>query len=216
MASQLARELPGSVCVFDPKPHERRSPWRTYRWCLERALLTDWTHLLVLQDDTRLCRDFELLLPRVVAAQPDSLLVLFCAAVPVQSARAIRNACWYDLPFATLNVQDWVPVVATVWPVKYIRPALAWVDRQRWPAEFVADDEITGRVARALGLTVYATAPSLVEHPDEAQPVNGGRRPLAGRDENRVAYCFAGDDHDLLDVDWTAGVFPRDRHLAKT
>lgn len=211
MASTLARVLEGGgeldvVQVYDPRPHDDRpSAWRTYRWALERALVPscDWTHLLVIQDDTAPCRHLPELLPAVVAAQPASLIALFHSGAPLPSAARVREAASAGIPFAEMLLQQWMPVVATVWPVDRIGPAIEWVDAQRFQADWTADDEIVGRVARALGIPAVATAPSLVEHPDAVVSLAGRRPPSNGADPYRVAAVFAGD-RDLRGVDWSA------------
>lgn len=211
MASSLARQIPGAVHVYDPRPHEERtSAWRTYRWALERALVPscEWSHVLVIQDDTLLCAHFNELLPRVVEAQPDALVALYHSAVPIYNAVRLREAGAAHIPFAALSSQTWLPVVANVWPVELIEPLLEYVDRQRWPADWTADDEIVGRAARNLGLDVLATVPSLVQHPDEVVSIAGRRRPSHGKNPQRVALLF-DPEADLREVDWSQEPYMR-------
>lgn len=204
MAEALQAQIPGSRIVYDPCPaNERPSAWRTYRACLEQVP-HDATHLLIVQDDALLCRDFAEVLPRVAAARPNHIVCLFVAGVPQIAANAIMRACAADLPFADIMVTGWMPAVATMWPRSEIAPSLAYVDAQRWPDNFTADDEIIGRCARALSIPVVATVPSLVEHPDEVQSIAGQWRPMAGKNLRRVAACFIADDCDPLAIDWTA------------
>lgn len=205
MAEALAAQIDGCEIVYDPMPpNTPPSAWRTYREALERTP-AGATHRLIIQDDSLLCRDFAEVLPRVAAAQPDALVCLFVAGHPTNCANAVFAACDADRPFCDLPVAQWIPAVATMWPVSLIAPALEYVDGQAWPAAFCADDEIIGRAVRALGARVVATVPSLVEHPDEVESIAGRWRPMAGKNANRVAACFIHDLCEPLAIDWTAG-----------
>ena len=80
---------------------------------------------------------------------------------------------------------------------------LAWVDAQGWPYAFNADDEIIGRLTRALGIPVYATVPSLVDHPDDVASIVGSREPMFGGNRDRVAHCYIGDHADPRGIRWS-------------
>lgn len=198
---------PPPTIVFDPEPDaQRRSPWRTYRRALEEA--PDWaSHRLILQDDAELCRDFPETARRAVEARPNSLIVFCVLGLPKRWARLVVSAASSGSPWAALPIggggQSWVPVVAVAWPTAFCRRALDWVDEQGWPHEFIADDEIVGRIAKGLDFQVLATAPSLVDHPDLVVSAVGGRRSSGGANPHRVAACFIDDSTcDPLEIDW--------------
>lgn len=157
----------------------------------------------MIQDDAELCRSFDLVVPRVARARPDAIVALYVGGIPRTSRDAIFSACERDQPFAILNPGSLLPTVALLWPTSVIASVLAWVDVQRWPPKFTADDEILGRAARALGIPVVATVPSLVQHPDVVPSVSGNRwRSMAGRNPNRVAACFIHPDCDPMAIEW--------------
>jgi hypothetical protein len=108
-------------------------------------------------------------------------------------------------PWANLWRRQWVPTVGLVWPAETPRRALEWVDAQDWPRGFTADDEVAGRIADALGLSVLATVPSLVQH-DDVVPSLTGARAQAGADPSRVAVYFLEEPDG---IDWTAAPFSR-------
>lgn len=203
MAERLSWKIGHCNLVFDPEPDSFACPWRTYRTALEQTPKRATTHRLVIQDDATVCVSFLETVRSVVEAAPDNLVALFVAGVPATSAREIRKACYEDRTLTVLPRAAWVPVVALVWPVKLIAPALEYVDRQTWPERFGADDEIVGRCVQALGVDVVATVPSLVEHKDDVPSIAGKRRPQHGRNRRRVAECFIHEDCDPLEMRWS-------------
>lgn len=204
MAAALAAQLTGVEQVFDPDPDgQLRSPWRTYRTALERTP-SNATHRLVLQDDVTLCRDFDSVVRKAVDARPERLLVFFVGGHPVEHARRVFQACDRDESWAELDHMRWCPVIATCWPVHFIEPFLAYVDRQKWPPAFRADDEIVGRWLRETQQWPLASVPSLVEHEDVV-PSLIGRRNQGGRDRARVAACWIHPACDPDSIDWSIG-----------
>lgn len=178
------------------------SPWRTYRHALE--ITPAWaTHRLILQDDVQLCRDFAPTVAAAVRAQPHRLLAFFVGGHPVEHAREVYAACDRDECWAEIDNLRWCPAIALCWPVELIQPCLTFVDEQRWPIKFRADDEIIGRFLRDRGELALASVPSLVQHPDNV-PSLVGMRAMGGQDIGRIAACFIHPDCDPLSIDWTA------------
>lgn len=176
------------------------SPWRTYRYALDTT--PPWaTHRLILQDDALVCPRFVQAARLALAARPDRVVTFYVggnarlAAARVTHA-AGRGDCWTEVPQFS-----WVPVVALAWPARLTGQVGPWVDRQRWPRVFRADDEIVGRFLRHAGESLCATVPSLVDHPDDV-PSLIGTRARGGRDRGRVAACWIGDECDATAVDW--------------
>lgn len=203
MAEALTASLEGSEIVYDPDPLGFPSPWRTYRTALERHIARENPpdHLLILQDDVTPCRNLLPAVSRVIAARPNHIVSLFVAHQPRVSRDAIWKACDADETFTVLPRGWWVPALALIWPTPLIAPALEFVDTQRWPPAFRADDEIIGHIARKFVLDIHATVPCLIEHLDVVPSVVGMRRAAGGQNLDRVSCCFIGND-DPLGIDW--------------
>lgn len=196
----LLEAMPSAEVVTDPEPDHDRNPWRTYRECLERT--PEWaTHRLIVQDDARPCQQFEETVQRAVEAYPARPISLFHGGQPAESVPRLCRAYAAKRTWVEIHSR-WTPVVALVWPAEMIRPALEFVDTQRWPPAFQADDEIAGRCFSALGVAPLATVPSLVQH-DDIELSLVGQRARGGDDLARVAMTWLDDDDDpaLLDFD---------------
>lgn len=207
LAEALAAKIGGPVeIVYDPDPDaEIRSPWRTFRHLLERTP-SEATHRLQIQDDTLVCRNFRAAVERAAEAHPDRVLVFFVNEMNALNVRAIRESCQRDLPWAELRTGYWCPVVCSCWPVDLICGLTAFVDEQRWPPKFVADDEICGRFLRGINHFPLASVPSLVEHQDDVVSLVARRQNMM-----RQAVCWIGDCAECDDaslIDWTLGIGP--------
>lgn len=195
--------------VTDPDPDARLngkpfpSPWRTYAHALERTPIRA-THRVILQDDAIVCRDFALTVENAIAARPDRLLALFVSGRLREHVTAVGRACAQDLPWCELPYMHWCPTVALVWPIRLVPACLEFVEAQRWPPEFRADDEIVGQFCRSLREHPLATVPSLVEHPDVEESLIG-KQTSGGTSPGRMAACFIHPDCEPLAVDWSHG-----------
>jgi hypothetical protein len=204
LAETLLGCLGDAELVYDPEPGSTRSPWRTYRHALETTP-AGASHRLVLQDDVLVCDYFVEGVRAAARARPGRVLVFFVAGNPANHRRAVFDACEQDWAWAELDLNTWIPAVATCWPVHLIEPMLEWFDAQNYPPAFTADDEIIGRFLRHQGERPLASVPSLVEHPDTV-PSLAGRRVADGRDPGRRAACWIGDcGCDARRIDWTTG-----------
>lgn len=201
MIGPLLDRIGGDVeVVTDPEPDGFRSPWRTYREALERTP-DGVTHRLILQDDVTVCDGFADAVELASASRPLRLLTLFHGGQPRQNLPRIERGLAARQTWVAIDIRRWVPVVALMWPVHVIRPALDWIDEQHYPVRLRADDEIVGRAMNALGETVLACVPSIVQHEDMV-PSLLGLRAKQGADRARVAYKFTDDPSG---IDWSAG-----------
>ncbi len=170
--------------ITDPAPDARASPIRTYLACL-RAMPPWATHLLIVQDDTQPCPDFRARAIQAVTEKPSALVALFLAGAPIRSARIAQQAHRRGEPWALMHPQDWTPTVALVW-TRYWRDAfLAFVGAHPSLVQ-VGDDNLVGAFTSKQRVPVWATVPSLVEHPD-VEPSLIGRKAGAGANRLRVA-----------------------------
>lgn len=187
---------PAHVLVaHDPTPDDKPGPLRTYLRALELA--PAWsTHHLVLQDDALVSRNFVEAASVVARARPENPVALFCPKQPPEMAVKIRGAVDRGEGIVEIPPRRWAPVVALIWPVELARDFLAYVIEKDWPTHFRADDEAVGRFFRENAIELYATAPSLVEHPDVERSLIGNR--VRG---GRVAAAFIGDA-DPLEIVW--------------
>lgn len=182
-----------------PPTSPLRSPWRTYRHALETT--PDWaTHRLVLQDDVIVCPGFVDAAAAALTARPSRVVTFYVGGNHRQAAARVVHAAqqghsWTDIPHF-----NWIPAVALAWPVALLPPFLAWVDQQRWPPSFRADDQIIGMFLRRQGQLPVATVPSLVDHPDDVPSLISNRH-RGGRDRLRIAACWVGGC-DVSLIDW--------------
>lgn len=181
--------------VSDPFPDSvDKNPWRTYRTAIE--LTPEWaTHRVIIQDDAELCNDFRWAVEQAVRARPDHILCLFVPTTLRQGARRLLEACSNDEGWCALDPREWVPVVALCWPTALIPEFLQWCDRKMYTiSRHRADDAVVGEFAREKNHAVYATVPSLVEHPDDQTSTINMRTQVPRR-----AVCFAGERAHLID-----------------
>lgn len=199
-ASALA-SLIGGEPVWDPDPTGVPGAWRTFRHLLDTTP-AGATHRLQIQDDAVVCPGFADAVRAAVAARPDRLLLFFVGRNHRRYTEAVMESCRADRTWARLSGAGWTPVVCTCWPVELAASLTAYVDEQRWPRGFLADDEIVGRWMTASREPALASVPSLVEHRDLSPSLLGRR----GGHGTRCAACWIGDCGECVaGLDWTLG-----------
>lgn len=189
LLADLGRQLGGSVEIVADTDPDHGSPLRTYLDALRRTP-PEATHRLVVQDDARCCRGFPRLMRDRVAEKPDAIIAFFTPGCAPHKAK-IRRAVQAGEPWALLH-SLWMPTVALCWPVGYAAEFVAWAEttyggRRR---EMIGDDGPVGIWASRRRATVYATVPSLIQHPD-VEPSLFGRKARAGANKARVAALYA-------------------------
>lgn len=147
----------------------------------------DVTHLLVVQDDAWPCDGFEARMLDRVAEKPDDLIAFFTPGA-ASHRRAIVRATMKNERWARLH-GGWIPAVALCWPIYRAREFAAHVDVRYDVTKHRADDAPIGVWATRNRVTVFATVPSLVEHPDIERSLIG-KKNSAGRNRSRVAAIF--------------------------
>jgi hypothetical protein len=171
--------------VEDPEPDERPSAWRTYRECLLRPCAHD--RLLVLQDDVIVADGFTGHVGALVASY--DMVALFLAGAPERSARRAREAHRRGDTYASMDARDWVPTVALAWAPVLAQRMVEWTDGRGIPRFYEGDDNLVGAFVRHHGITVWATVPSVVQHPDVVRSLVG-RRNRHGRNPLRTAAIW--------------------------
>lgn len=201
--ARLLASLQTPAVVVADRGGGHPSPWRGYQQCLA-DLPADATHVVVLQDDTIACRNFPPAVERIAAEWPDHVVCLFLGGAPRRTASLARRAQANGRSYCRLHPNDFVPVVATMWPVQKAESLLSWTCDNPARLGHVdprSDDAVAGRWMRYNREQVVCTVPSLVQHPDDV-PSTIGRKHRAGEDVNRVAALWIGAD-DPLALDWS-------------
>lgn len=200
LLASLGPDAARADVVVDPDPSGDRSPWRTYRAALERTP-PGASHRLIVQDDAVALPGFLAAAEASLAAKPDAVVCYFVGGQPASSALRCRRALKAGHPWALMNPQDWVPVVACAWPAATVARFLEWTEaRPADPRRMRSDDYLAGTFARQRRLPVWATVPSLVQHPDDA-PSLIGRPHRSGGNPGRCAAVW-NPDLDLAAVAW--------------
>jgi hypothetical protein len=198
---RLLAQLPQNVEVITDEEVDDPNPWRNYKRCLSN--LPDCSHIVVLQDDVIVCRNFVAAVERIVRARPDQPICLFVGGLPRQSSMAVLKALSRNERYSTLYWRDFCPVVAMLWPVEVVHSFLEWSTTAKLPGvpDPRSDDAVVGRWMAETRQQILATAPCLVQHPDDVESTI--KRPHRdGRDRGRVAVAWIGDA-DPLELDWS-------------
>lgn len=184
------------------------NPWEGYQLALESGLENagSHTHLLLLQEDVILCRNFVPAVERIAAAKPADPVCLFLAWLPRHVSAEALQASVRGERYLRFRVSQFVPVVAILWPLHKASEFLNWsrsgVRLPGYPNRVASDDAVVAEWHRRCQETIWVSCPSLVEHDDEQPSVKGKRYEVWGRDRSRVAANFIGDA-DPLALDWT-------------
>lgn len=199
---RLLEQLPPSVVIEDNGPPPG-NPWRGYQLCLSRFLDEAWDHAVVIQDDALVCQNFAAGVERIAVLFPENAVCLFYPGLKMHSSRNRQRAAMRGSSFFLLNRMDFMPVVAVLWPRTHAEEFLTWSKDRKFSGlrpPYRSDDAIAGLWARFCKRDVYVVMPSLVQHPDDVDPVKDGSHEAAyGSDRGRLALSFhAGDALDIL------------------
>ena len=203
LRERLLAEIPPAVVVEDDGPPPG-NPWRGYQLCLRALLEQEWTHGVIIQDDARVCQNFGTAVERIARIFPSVPVCLFYPGLKMRSARAQQKAAVAGKSFFLLSRQDLMPVVAVLWPKEKAEFLLNWTQGRKLPGlrpPYRSDDAVAGIWMRNARQDVYVVFPSLVQHPDDADPVkDGGHVAKHGADRGRVALSYI--EGDPLEKDW--------------
>lgn len=155
--------------------------------------------MLIIQDDAVPCPGLADALPLLVAARPERVLCLWHGSRPRRSVIRMMQAAERCESWSVVQDEDWLPLVATVWPAPLARAFYADSLLPGFRAR-IADDEVAGLWLSHHGQYALASVPSLVQHPDDVPGLISRRR----NPSPRTAACFIGS-YDALSIDWTTG-----------
>lgn len=166
----------------------------------------------MLQDDTLACRNFAEAVEQIVAARQSTLTSLFVGGLRNWNTREFQRALTARRAWARLMAMQTACVIhacALIWPADLAGEFLGWAaeNAARLPGHRGvprSDDAVISYWARMTRQEVWATVPSLVEHPDDQPVVAGHRKRADGADRGRVAIRWIGQDADPLAIDWRA------------
>lgn len=176
---------PGYEVVQD---HDRDGVWETARRCLIWGRDSGHSHLLILQDDLKLCRNFELAVDKIVEAVPGEMISLFYGK---------RKG--FD-PFFRWNLAEGPWGQAVIYPTHLIADLLEWV-ALNIHHQFNSYDARVALWCIAARRKCWVSMPSLVDH-------RGDMKSAMGHVGKREGPFYIGDDKDPLELDWTdVGVY---------
>lgn len=187
LLAPLVERLGECEIVSDPDPDGKPSPLRCYLEALRRTP-TSATHRLVVQDDTWPASDFRAKAVSVLEERPGVLICFFVPGSAGGGMNRVRRAAVAGKGWARLGAGGWVPAVATCWPAHLIDPFLEFCSHPKFAGKR-ADDGMIARFVRVTRTQVWATIPSLVEHPDH-EPSLIGKKHGGGSIRWRVAAFF--------------------------
>jgi hypothetical protein len=185
----LLERIGGAELVVDPDPGGEPSPLRTYQECLRRT--PKWaTHRIVIQDDVWLCDGFREKAETAIAEHPTAFMAFFVPAVAACGGNRMTHALKKRERYANISGVTTTPVVALSWPVVHIEAFLRYCGLPMWEKQR-GDDKVVGYFVKKNRLTVLATVPSLVEHPDVEPSLVRGQN-FNGKSRIRKAAYFIG------------------------
>ena len=177
------------------------NPWAGYKQALTD--LPECSHLLVLQDDVLLCRNFPPAVEQIAEAKPNEPVCLFLGGLPRGTSSDALRALKRGSHYVRLRLRDFCPVVGVLWPRHKAEELMAWTVTDPYIPGYPnakSDDAVIGKWMMVTRQLIWATCPSLVQHPDNVPSIIG-RRAAWGKDKGRVALQFC--EGDPLDINWS-------------
>lgn len=206
MRERLLAQIPPAVVIEDAGPPPP-SPWRGYRTCLQAFLESGVERAVILQDDVIVCRNFALAVEAIARVHPDIPMCLFVSAAKTKTLKQYMRAMRSQNRYAPIWFQDYLPVVAVLWPRAKAAEFLEWSQDAKLPGlpNPRSDDAVVGSWMKFTRQLVLATVPSLVEHPDDTVSVkwHESRVPSGTQNKFRRAFSYIGDG-DPLQLDWSS------------
>lgn len=187
--------LPPEVEVItDHQAMSSLSPWRGFRLCFD-DLPQGFSHLCIIQDDARPCKNFAERLTEAVAERPNEVLSFFVGGLPSRTKKDFEQALAKGERWSPVWFREIHHVVCLCWPIHLAESFREWVDTAKIPGANPprSDDAVVGfwaRKHRHVG-PVLAHVPCLVQHDDEFPSLVQG--PNRFSDRGRRAIAFVDD-----------------------
>lgn len=204
---KLEKALDGIPCEISIHQSHPVNPLRGYQQALEN-LPGEASHVVVLQDDVLVCKNFPLAVERISVSHPDTPVILFLARLPKYESQHFMKALGNGTRYIQARPKSgsFLPVVGVLWPREKAIHFRQWTIENvhvlpGYPRRDPASDDAAFAIwALRNKEKVMVAVPNLVEHPD-IEPSLIGRRPKWGKDKGRVALSFIGES-DPLELDW--------------
>jgi hypothetical protein len=167
-------------------------PWPTARRCWRAGVDSGASHVLVLQDDVRVCADFWATLKALVAARPAAALSLHGRHGPFARA-ASAGLRW-------VASRRQYTGIAHVLPRECAAELLDWTAREahRWHPREKSDARFRDFVRGELGQALYVPVPHPVDHRSDVTTLLPDHRSNA----YWSSPSYGGDDALLAGLPW--------------
>lgn len=188
LASRLRQQGSEPAVLVD---ENGEGPWSTCRRAWLSGIESGADHVLVMQDDVRICRDLVASLPAVIAARSDDVVTLFFPRRAMTAAKQ-RGISW-------VRIKRYLWAQATMMPARLAAEMVAWADANDRP-EWRRDDDVRmGAFFAHQKRHVWATVPSLVQHADNEPELRSLLKHFAGQRQSPV---FVGEDGSGVGHPW--------------
>lgn len=202
--TELAEALAASIGLpVDISYHasDPPSPWDGYKQALSD--LPVCTHLVLIQEDALVCENFAAAVEKIAEAKPSEPVCLFLGGLPRGTSSDALRALKRGQHYVRLRLRDFCPVVAVLWPIEKAQEFMAWGATDPYIPGYPnakSDDAVVGKWMMMTRQLIWATCPSIVQHPDNVVSIIG-RRAAWGKDKSRIALQMV--QGDPLNIDWS-------------
>lgn len=164
---------------YDDRPDEiRKGSSYTQLACINDALVGDYTHLCLLQDDLLLANQFADCIEKIVEARPLALWTLYCSRIKAEDLS-------FNSPYARIfPAETWGP--GNVIPIPMLKKIMEF--RQEKLPNYIYDDGLYQIYCIENGMPVYTTRVSLLQHLCPKDSI------LGYNDGRKVSKVWAGED----------------------
>jgi hypothetical protein len=158
------------------------------------------SHILIVQDDVRIARNFAPAVKAIARANPDTPVCLFLAQMPRDAAKRAQKAQLHNTRYIDLPFNSFLPIVAVLWPRTKLVEFAEWAAEARGlpgQANPRSDDAVGGMWKRRTKQRIRVAVPSIVDHPDEEPSTIGKKTQWGGKPRSAVLFS-----EDATRYDW--------------